>query len=100
MALKGDPWIALAMARRMAQLVKTPVDRPIHVAMVYGFNKKLVLVSSDIGAQSQNLPYPAAIAALPNLLARRGDVNSFELPATLESAILYSASALRRSTAI
>jgi len=46
MAFKGEPWMALVMARRMAQLVKTPVDRPIHVAMVYGLNKKLLLVST------------------------------------------------------
>lgn len=81
--------MALLMAKRMAQFVKTPVDRPIHVAMVYGLNKKLLPVSTDIYITGiRRLPYPAATAALPNLLAPRGDLNSLELLATLESAIL------------
>jgi hypothetical protein len=41
MALKGAPDTALAMAWRMAQVVKTLVDRPMHVATVKGLKRKL-----------------------------------------------------------
>lgn len=40
-ALRGAPETAFAMAWRMAQDVKTEVDRPMHVAMVKGLNRKL-----------------------------------------------------------
>jgi hypothetical protein len=41
MALKGEPERAFAMAKRIAQFVKTLVERPMQVARVYGLNKKL-----------------------------------------------------------
>lgn len=41
MALKGAPETALAMAWRMAHVVKTLVDRPMHVAVVKGLNRNL-----------------------------------------------------------
>ena len=41
MALMGAPDTALAMAWRMAQVVKTLVDRPMHVAIVKGLKRKL-----------------------------------------------------------
>jgi hypothetical protein len=41
MAPKGAPETALAMAWRMAQVVKTLVDRPMHVATVKGLKRKL-----------------------------------------------------------
>jgi hypothetical protein len=41
MALKGAPDTALAMAWRMAQVVKTLVDRPMHDATVKGLKRKL-----------------------------------------------------------
>jgi len=41
MALKGAPETALAIAWRMAHVVKTLVDRPIHVAIVKGLKRNL-----------------------------------------------------------
>lgn len=41
MALMGAPWTALAMACRMAAVVKTLVDRPRHVAIVNGLKRNL-----------------------------------------------------------
>jgi hypothetical protein len=41
MAPKGAPEMALAMAWRMAQVVKTLVGRPRHVATVKGLKRKL-----------------------------------------------------------
>ena len=41
MAPKGAPDTALAIAWRMAHVVKTLVDRPMHVATVKGLKRKL-----------------------------------------------------------
>lgn len=41
MALIGAPWTALAMACKMAAVVKTLVDRPRHVAIVKGLKRNL-----------------------------------------------------------
>lgn len=39
--VKDAPTTALEMEYRIAQVVKTLVGRPIHVAMVNGLNRKL-----------------------------------------------------------
>lgn len=44
--VKEAPATAFEMAWRMAQVVKTLVGRPIHVAIVNGLNRKLYFVNS------------------------------------------------------
>ena len=103
MALRGAPAMAFAMAWRMAQVVKTLVERPMHVATVKGFRRKLVdNMSAPIHhvSPARECAYAAATVKPPHRFPLRGDLNSADAPASPESAILTSASALRRSTAM
>lgn len=108
MALKGEPDRAFAMAKRIAQFVKTLVERPMQVARVYGLNKKLHVLPLATNCMFHRnslswmgvLSYAAATRSPEDLFARRGDVYSFDWPASPESAMTRSAYALRRSTRI
>jgi hypothetical protein len=63
-ALKGDPAMTLDIAWRIAQLVKTLVGRPIHVAMVKGLKRYLEpqvsFAATSRGIESRTLP-PQAV---------------------------------------
>lgn len=50
MALKGVPDTAFPIACRMAHVVKTLVERPIHVATVKGLKRKLFPVEKVSGS--------------------------------------------------
>ena len=56
MALNGAPETAFAMAWRTAHVVNTLVDRPIHVAIVKGFKRKLYTVSNGCACPEWALP--------------------------------------------
>lgn len=100
MALKGAPEMALAMAWRIAHVVKTLVDRPMHVAIVKGLKRNLLLSAARRVASVGRLAYTAATMNPLHRFSRRGEVKSADEPASPESAILSSALALRRSTAM
>jgi len=72
--------IALAIANRIAQLVKTLVGRPMHVAMVSGLKR-----------------YAAPMGKLSHFISFLGDMNCLELVDWPESAIWIIASAQRMS---
>lgn len=78
MALKGEPWMAREMAWRTAQVVKTAVGRPIHVAIVRGLNKNLSNYQ-DHDSCKQNITHwvesthAAATTSAEARLARRGE---------------------------
>lgn len=99
MALKGDPWMALAMACRMAQVEKTEVGRPRQVAMVRGLKRNLWL--SVLACRAACLgPYDITTSVLLALRSFLGEVKSLDWLASPDSAILINASALSRSTAM
>jgi len=81
MEVKGAPVTAFESACSIAQVVKTLVGLPIHVAIVNGLNRNA-----------------AAIVKLLHLLSLLGEVNNLEEPASPESAICIRAFALKRST--
>ena len=99
MAPRGAPDTALAMAWRMAQVVKTLVDRPMHVATVNGLKRKLHSQRGRLDGVGTGT-YTAAMMKPLQRFSRRGDVNRAEDPASPESAIFHRAPALSRSTAM
>ena len=102
MALKGAPRTALAMAKRIAQLVKTLVVRPMQLAIVNGLKRKLerrVSTSRNI-LSHQVRSYEAATTRSPVFFHRRGDVKSRDCPASPVDAICVKASALSKSAAV
>ena len=105
MAPSGAPAMALATAWRMAHVVKTLVERPTHVAKVKGLRRKLdgrrLLATTHGGTRPPGgEAHAAAMVNPPHRFSLRGDVNSADAPASPESAILTSAWALTRSTAM
>lgn len=71
--LADAPTTALAMACNIAQVVKTLVGRPIHVAMVKGLNKNLLLSQGSVQPRIK-AANAAAIAKLLHLLSFLGEV--------------------------
>lgn len=96
-ALMGFSDTALAMARRMAQLVKTLVGRPMQVAIVKGLNKYLALSIPNSFFFWEVKAHAAPVAMLSHLISFLGDVNSREEAAWPDSAICIRAFAQRRS---
>lgn len=98
--------MAFATAWRMAQVVKTVVGRPMHVAVVNGLKRNLDGPRSVLdniilpSCESRRKPYRAATTSPVHLLSFRGDVNKADDPASLESAIIIRACALNRSAPI
>ncbi len=81
-------------------MVKTLVGRPMQVAIVNGLKRKLEIynISIFLAWREKGGIYAAAIAKLLHRLSFLGDVNSFDDPASPESAIFIRALALRRWT--
>lgn len=102
MAFRGEPWMAREMAWRVAQVVKTAVDRPIQVATVRGLKRKLqdTLRKVAIGIRSHGESYAAATTRAEAFFARRGEENNRDWPASPDSAIFERASALKMSTTV
>lgn len=105
MALYGAPVMAFAVAWRIAHVVKTVVGLPMHVAIVNGLNRKLgeYVVSYLLRMEQRPVkarPYSVATTKPLHLLSFRGEVKSADDPASPDSAIVMSALALKRSTAM
>ena len=97
MEVMGLPETAWATAWRMAQLVKTLVGLPMHVAMVKGLNRYLQSHQSRTSFLSTRHPYPAATATLSHFISFLGDVNRRDEPDSPDSTIRMRALAQRRS---
>jgi hypothetical protein len=93
------PWEAFAMAVRTNRLVKVEVERPMHVAMVKGLKRKLVVIST-LSTSRTCYAYPAAMARLVHLKSFRDDVNSRVTTFCPLSATCAMAPALSKSTSV
>lgn len=73
--VKDAPTTAFEMAWSIAQVVKTLVGRPIHVAIVKGLNRKLnYTISNQPRTPGHIQTHAAAIAKLLHFLSFLGEV--------------------------
>ncbi len=81
----------------MAQLVKTLVGLPIHVAMVKGLNRYLAACQPRASFLCKRPSYAAATSILSHFVSFLGDVNRRDEPDSPDSVIRMRALAQRRS---